>query len=84
MVSSRAPQDVDVLAVLDSQIPSLGPEIPALYPRSLLTNPECYGKKLRRPTTLRRGTRASKIQDGEDVDVLRSPVYDSEILNQNI
>ena len=43
------PQDVDVLAVLDFQIPCLRSETHAFYPRSLLTNHEGQGQKLGRP-----------------------------------
>ena len=70
-VSTRPPQDVDVIAVLDFQIPCFRPETPALYPRSLLTNHE----KRTPTTTLGTGKRASMIQDGEDVDVLRSLAF---------
>ena len=48
----RPPQDVDVLAVLDFQIPCFRPETPALYIRSLLTNLEGRGRKLGRPRWL--------------------------------
>jgi len=36
----RPPQDVDVLAVLDFQIPCFRPDTSSLHPRSLLTNQE--------------------------------------------
>ena len=46
-----------------------------LCPRSLLTNHECHGLQFGCPRQLRRWERrASKIQDGKDVGVLRSPV----------
>jgi len=45
----RPPQDVDVLAVLDFQIPCFRPETPVLYPRRLLTNHEGHVRKLGRP-----------------------------------
>ena len=51
-VSIRPPRDVDVLAVLDFQIPCFRPETPGLYPRSLPTNHECRGRKLGRPRRL--------------------------------
>ena len=49
------------------------PNSHALYPRSLLTNYEGRGRKLGRPRRLKLRARASKIQDGEDGDVPRSP-----------
>ena len=45
----RPPQDVDVLAVVDFQIPCYRPETPALYPRRLLINHEGPGRTLGRP-----------------------------------
>ena len=68
----RPPQDVDVPAVLDFQTPCFRPDPSAMYARSLLTNLECHG------------TRASKIQDGEDVDVLRSPDFDQHFTLLNL
>ena len=67
-VSTRPPQDVDDLAVMDFQIPR--PETLVLYPKSLLTNHEIRGRKLGRKGGLQRtGRRASKIQNCKDVDV---------------
>ena len=43
------PQDVDVFAVLDFQIPCFRPEIPALYLRSLLINYKGHEQKQGRP-----------------------------------
>ena len=51
-VSIRPPRDVDVLAVLDFQIPCFRPESPALNPSILLTNQEAHGRKLGRPRRL--------------------------------
>ena len=48
----------------------LRPETRILYPRTLATNQEVRGRKLECNGT---GTRASKIQDGEDLGVPRSP-----------
>ena len=45
--TSRPPQDVGVLAVLDFQIPCFRPESPALNPSSLLTNQEAHERNLR-------------------------------------
>ena len=69
-LSPDSPHDVDVLAVLDFELPRFRPGTPALYQK--------FARQLRRPWTKRRtsvitlgtGTKASKIQD---VDVLRSP-----------
>ena len=49
VISTRPPQDVDVLAVLDFQIPFSRPETPGFYPRCLLTKHEGRGHKLGRP-----------------------------------
>ena len=70
---ARPLQNIDVLAVLDFQIPAFRPKSPALYPESWLADRQRHGKKTRTSATT--GRRASKIQDGEDVEVLRSPVY---------
>ena len=43
LVRGRAPQDVDVLAVLDFQILCFRPESPVLYPKMLLANHEHHG-----------------------------------------
>ena len=40
----RPSQDVDVLVVLDFQIPRFRPESPALYSRKLFTNQEGNGR----------------------------------------
>ena len=72
-IISRPSQDVDVLAVLDFQISCF---------RSCFVSQK-IAHQPRRPrtktgasaTTLGIGTRASKIQDGKDVEVLRSPDY---------
>ena len=47
------PQVVDVLAVLDFQIPFFRPEPPALYPRSLPADDEGHERKLGRPRQLK-------------------------------
>ena len=73
MVRHRPPQDVDVLAVLDFEIPCLRPEIPALYQKLAYQPKRAWTKTRTSATTLGTGTRASKIKDGEDVDVLRTP-----------
>ena len=58
-----------------SQIPCFRPETPGFYPWCWLTKQEGHGRKL---GCLRwqTGTRDSKIQDGEDIDLLRSSGYD--------
>ena len=66
----RSPQDFDVLAVLNFQIPCFRPEIQALYLRCLLTLQDVRDG-------FRDENESFKIQDGEDVDVLRSPDSDS-------
>ena len=66
-VSNRPPQDIEVRVVLDFQMPCYRPETTALYPRRFLTNHEGHG------LPLGTGKMASKIQDDEDVDVLRRP-----------
>ena len=43
------------------------------------TFPVGRGRKLGRPRRLWIGTKASKIQDGEDVDILRSPVVNIQL-----
>ena len=43
LVTGRSPQDVDVLAVLDFEIPRFRPETPGIYPRCLLTNHKGHG-----------------------------------------
>ena len=61
----------------DIQIPCFRPETLALYPRSFPTNQEghCPWTKTRTTaTTLGTGTRTSKIQYDEDVDLLGSLV----------
>ena len=73
-IISRPSQDVDVLAVLDFQISCfrscfVSQKI-AHQPRRSWTKTGASAT-----TTLGMGTRASKIQDGEDVDILRSPNY---------
>ena len=78
-VGDRPPQNVDVLAVMDFQIPCLRPETPALYPRSLLTKRMLWTKTRTSATTLRTGPGSSKTKVGEDVDILRTPAGD---LNQ--
>ena len=45
----KPPLDVDVLGVLEFQIPCLRPETTALCPKSLLTNHDGHGQKLGRP-----------------------------------
>ena len=59
-----------ILAVLGFQITYSRSETPALYPKIL---PRCGKKTGTSATTVGMGTRGSKIQDGEDVDILRSP-----------
>ena len=49
---SRPPQDIDVLSVLDFQIPRLRPETAALHPRSFSTKHEGHERRLRRPRRL--------------------------------
>ena len=72
----RAPQDVDVLAVLDFQIPCFGPETVAdssFVSQKVAHQPGRPWTKTRTSATiLGTGTRASKIQGGEDVEVLRN------------
>ena len=46
---TRPPQYVDVLAVLDFQIPCFRPETPGFYPRCLLTKHEGHERKLGGP-----------------------------------
>ena len=49
LTRTRAPQNVDVLAVLDFQMPGFRPKTPALYSRSLLTNHESHGGNIGYP-----------------------------------
>ena len=70
-MESRPPQNVVVLAVLGFQIPCFRLETPALYPSSLFTNHEKHERKKDARDDLRDGKRASKIQDGVEVVVLR-------------
>ena len=49
VLSIRPLQDVDVLAVLDFQIPCFRTETPPPYPKWLLTNQEGLGRKLGHP-----------------------------------
>ena len=77
----RPPQDVDVLAVLDFQIPYSRPEPPNFYPRCLLTKHaykhKGHEQKTRKSaTTIRTGTRDSKIQESW-IRMSRSPVCDN-------
>ena len=60
----RPPQDADVLPVQDFQIPCFRPETHQ--------SRRPWTKIRTSATTSGTGTRASKFQDGEDVDVLRS------------
>ena len=68
---TRPPQLEDfVLVVLEFENPCSRPEIPGTHPRRLFTKPEW--RKVERPATSKgTGSRARKIQDGEDV--LRGP-----------
>ena len=50
VIEIRPPQDVDVLAVQDSQSPCVRPETPSAYLRSLLTDNQGRGR--RRPEEL--------------------------------
>ena len=68
-VKIRPPQDVDVLVVLDFGNPSSRPKT---------------DYKLGRPATKKIGTRASKIEDGEDVDNLWNPDEDKNDDQHNI
>ena len=69
----RPPQDVDVPADLYFQIPCFRPKTHHLYPRSAHQPRRPWTKTRTSASSLETVTRASKIQDGEDVDVLRRP-----------
>ena len=64
----RPPQDVDVLAVLDFQIPCYRPESPTLYLRRSLTKDICEGRERGLRDTGRRGRRLPRNPDREVTD----------------
>ena len=74
---TRPPQDVDVLAVLDFELLVL--RLLVFIPDVWSPSTKACMKTRASAMTKRMGKRDSKIQDGEDVDVLRSPGYDSSI-----
>ena len=77
MISTRPPQDVNVLAALDFRIPCHHPETSGFIPDFCPPSIKTMDKNLDVRDDCQGENEELKVHDGEDVDALRSPDFDN-------